>query len=437
MQSALKQLFMRNLLLIITSTTMVFFIVLRANATIDALLQMQLGNPSSATANTNNHDHYLIQRTVEALDYSDNLGEPVWASWDLSAGDVGSAPRSSSYYTDTNLPPNFTRVTTTDYNGVGNIDFNRGHLCPSEDRTDTSTNNKLVFFMSNIMPQSGPNNQGVWNNLESDCRTFASAGNELLIICGPSGFGTNKIPSGKAYIGSNVWKIAVFVPLGSGSNTALSRLSVTNRVIAVSIPNVTNGLSSSWQTYLTSTRQIELDTGFTFFSAVPANIAAVFRAKVDGSPGPGITNVSPASGAVSSSVVIKGTNFAGASVVWFNSTNASFTVNSSNQITATVPTGATTGPVSVIAPGGLAVSAGNFTVTPAGKPGFQSIYFAGGNVSLTITGAAANSYTIMAVTNLSNPQWVTLLTTNSPTLPFTFTDTNADLPQRFYRVLEQ
>ena len=139
----------------------------------------------------------------------------------------------------------------------------------------------------------------------------------------------------------------------------------------------------------------------------------------------------------SSSVVIKGTNFAGASVVWFNGTNAAFTLNSSNQITAIVPTGATTGPISVIAPGGLAVSAGNFTVTQAGKPGFQSIYFAGGNVSLTITGAVANSYTIMAVTNLSNPQWVTLLTTNSPALPFTFTDTNADLPQRFYRVLEQ
>src|ERR1039458_8179038 len=148
MQSALKQLFMRNLLLIITSTTMVFFIVLRANATIDALLQMQLGNPSSAIADTNNHDHYLIQRTVEAIDYSDNLGEPVWASWDLTANDVGSSGRSSSFYTDTTLPPNFYRVTTTDYNGVGNINFNRGHLCPSEDRTDNTTDNKLVFFMT-------------------------------------------------------------------------------------------------------------------------------------------------------------------------------------------------------------------------------------------------------------------------------------------------
>ncbi len=417
---------------IYVSAVMLCCTAFQADATIDINLQMQLGNPSNATANTNNHDHYLIQRTVEALDYSDNLGEPVWASWDLTAGDVGSAPRSSSYYKDTNLPPNFTRLTTTDYNGVGDINFNRGHLCPSEDRTDTTNNNKLVFYMSNIMPQSGPNNQGVWETLESDCRDFASAGNELLIICGPSGFGTNTIPSGLAYIASNVWKIVVIVP--TNSDTALSRLSVTNRVIAVSIPNVTNGLSSSWQTYLTSPRKIEQDTGFTFFSAVPANIAAVFRAKVDGSPVPGITNVSPTSGSVGSSVVIKGTNFAGASVVWFNGTNAAFTLNSSNQITATVPTGATTGPVSVIAPGGLATSAGNFTVASAGNPGFQSVSFAGENVSLTITGAVAASYTITASTNLANTNWVTLFTTNSPTMPFTFTDTNANLPQRFYRV---
>jgi hypothetical protein len=214
-------------------------------------------------------------------------------------------------------------------------------------------------------------------------------------------------------------------------------VTATNRVIAISIPNVTNGLSSSWQTYLTSPRQIEQDTGFTFFSAVPANIAAVFRAKVDGSPAPGITNVSPASGSVGGSVVIKGTNFSGASVVWFNGTNASFTVNSSNQITATVPANATSGPISVIAPGGLAVSTGNFTVTPAVRPGFQSISFTGGQISLVVTGVSAASYTLTVASNLSNPQWVLLFTTNLPAMPFTFTDTNANLPQRFYRVLEQ
>ena len=87
-----------------------FLLALRAGATIDVVLQMQLGNPSGAIADTNNHNHYLIQRTVEAIDYSDNLGEPVWASWDLTSGDVGSATRSTTYFTDTNLPPNFYQI---------------------------------------------------------------------------------------------------------------------------------------------------------------------------------------------------------------------------------------------------------------------------------------------------------------------------------------
>lgn len=255
--------------------------VVPVHATIDVALQMQLGNPSNATGDSNNHDHYLIQRSVEAVDYSDHLGEPVWASWDLTAGDVGSASRSTTYYTDANLPPNFYHVTPSDYNGVGAIDFNRGHLCPSEDRTDTTNDNRLVFYMSNIMPQSGPNNQGVWANFEDYCRSLLSS-YELLIICGPSGFGTNTIPSGKAYIPSNTWKVVVCVPLGSG--TALSRICATNRVIAISVPNVINGLSSAWQTYVTSPQRIERDTGFTFFTALPADIATTFRSRVDGAP---------------------------------------------------------------------------------------------------------------------------------------------------------
>jgi endonuclease G len=55
--------------------------------------QMQLGNPSNAAADTNNHDHYLIQRSVEALDYSDNLRQPNWASWDYTSADTGSSGR--------------------------------------------------------------------------------------------------------------------------------------------------------------------------------------------------------------------------------------------------------------------------------------------------------------------------------------------------------
>ena len=53
-------------------------VIPQVHAIIDASLQMQLGNPTGATADPNNHEHYLIQRTVEAIDYSDTNGCPNW-----------------------------------------------------------------------------------------------------------------------------------------------------------------------------------------------------------------------------------------------------------------------------------------------------------------------------------------------------------------------
>ena len=341
-----------------------FFTALTAHATIDVSLQMQLGNPSGATANTNNHDHYLVQRAVEALDFSDNLGEPVWASWDLTAGDVGTNARSLNFFPDTNLPPNFYRVTNADYNGDSTVFMDRGHLCPSEDRTDTRADNDAVFFMSNIMPQNGTNNSGVWGTFENFCRTQTSS-NELLIICGPSGFGTNRIPSGKAVIPDYTWKIAVLVPTNSG--TALSRISANTRVIALKIPN-TFSVSNHWQNFVTSANQIQVDTGFTFFTALPPAIAAALRAKVDGQTNapPAIFAFSPGEGLVGTNVIITGTNFNFATAVTFNGASASFTLDASNQITAMVPTNGSTGFISVTTPSGTAISSSNFTVHGTG-----------------------------------------------------------------------
>jgi uncharacterized repeat protein (TIGR03803 family) len=68
------------------------------------------------------------------------------------------------------------------------------------------------------------------------------------------------------------------------------------------------------------------------------------------------------SGKVGSSVVILGTNLTGATSVTFNGTAAVFTVVSSSEITATVPTGATTGPVVVTTPSGTLASNKKFRI---------------------------------------------------------------------------
>src|SRR5207247_977091 len=79
---------------------------------------------------------------------------------------------------------------------------------------------------------------------------------------------------------------------------------------------------------------------------------------------PTITDFAPTSAPVGSIVQINGTDLDGASSVTFNGTNASFSVTSATAIQATVPSGATSGPIGVTTPGGTANSTGNFLVTP-------------------------------------------------------------------------
>ncbi len=118
---------------------------------------------------------------------------------------------------------------------------------------------------------------------------------------------------------------------------------------------------------------------------------------VVGNP-PVITSFTPSTGAIGATVVITGTDFTGATLVQFNGAYAStFTVNSATQITASVPAGATTGPISLATPTGTATSATNFTVIP--PPAITSFTpvagLAGAVVTLTgnfFTGATAVSF---------------------------------------------
>ena len=88
-------------------------------------------------------------------------------------------------------------------------------------------------------------------------------------------------------------------------------------------------------------------------------------------PAPTITSFTPTFGPVGTSVKITGTNFSGTisganfttTGVTFNNVAGTFVVNSATQITATVPSTATTGPIKVTTPGGTATSTTNFTVS--------------------------------------------------------------------------
>ena len=79
---------------------------------------------------------------------------------------------------------------------------------------------------------------------------------------------------------------------------------------------------------------------------------------------PVVSSLSPASGTIGAEVTITGSGFAGATGVTFGTAASEFTVDSASKITATVPAGASTGPVAVTGPGGTASTTKTFTVTP-------------------------------------------------------------------------
>jgi DNA/RNA endonuclease G (NUC1)/PKD repeat protein len=342
-----------------------------ADAIVDVNLQMQLGNPSGASADPNNHLHYLIQREVEAIDYSDVYGQANWVSWDLTSGDVGSSGRTDAWSVDTNLPPGFYPVPTDSYGYSGGQLYVRGHMCPSTDRTDTTEHNAQLFIMSNIIPQAAAQNGAVWGALESYSHTLLSS-NELLILCGPSNFGTNTVDAGHVGIASNTWKIVVCVPLGGSNTTALSRIDYSTRVIAVVIPNTDAISTLPWTDFVTSVKQVEEVTGFRFFTALPTNLAWVLRSKVDGQTpaAPGVDSFFPPSGPAATPVTITGTNLDSITNVTFNGTIASYTIDSPGQITALVPADAASGPITVMGLGGNATSSSDFTVTLPVAPEF-------------------------------------------------------------------
>jgi IPT/TIG domain len=83
---------------------------------------------------------------------------------------------------------------------------------------------------------------------------------------------------------------------------------------------------------------------------------------------PVVDSFDPTSGPPGTDVTIFGSGFTGTTEVTFGGTSTGFVIDSDLQISASVPIGATTGPIEVTNPDGTGTSATDFTVTPSPTP---------------------------------------------------------------------
>ena len=241
---------------------------------------MLMGNPDNAVNNADSMNKYLMRKTYYALSYNNTRAIPNWVSWHLNSSYIGGVSRQDDFRPDNDLPATFYKVPENAYSGSG---FDKGHNCPSGDRTDTVDANSATFLMTNMIPQAPNNNQNTWNDMEVYIRAQLGTTKEAYVIMGNYGMGGEGTAGAYARINnrivvpSHIWKVVVIIDNG---NNDISRVNENTRVIAVITPN-TNTINGNWKTYRTSVDAIEAATGLDLLTAVPANIQSVIEARVD------------------------------------------------------------------------------------------------------------------------------------------------------------
>ena len=246
---------------------------------------MALGNPSGATASLSSPNNYLMTKPQYTLSYNNQRGIPNWVSWHLNRSWMGSAPRQDDFRPDPALPGTFYAVTRSSYTGSG---FDKGHNCPSADRTTDLDDNSATFLMTNMIPQAPNNNQRTWGDLEEWTRQQVRSGQEVYIVMGSYGKGgtglnglKTSIDNGRVTVPAHVWKVLVVLPEGSDD---LRRIAAGQaRIIAIDTPN-DQSVSPDWSRYRVSVDALEAATGLDLLSNLPPDVQTRLQARVDAGP---------------------------------------------------------------------------------------------------------------------------------------------------------
>ena len=216
-----------------------------------------------------------MEKPQYTLSYNRSKGTTNWTAWRLDSSWIGTTQRQDDFRPDPALPAGWYQVTDADYSGSG---YDRGHMCPSGDRTNSIPNNSATFLMTNMVPQLAANNQGPWEEFESYCRTLAGQGNEIYIMSGPAGnIGT--IAGGHVIVPAYTWKVVVVLPNGTDD---LHRVNKSTRAFGIIIPNQPPlDINAPWRNFRVPIDAVENLTGFDFLTAIPKNTQELLERKSD------------------------------------------------------------------------------------------------------------------------------------------------------------
>ena len=198
----------------------------------------------------------VIEHVGYTVSYNEQRRNPNWVAYELTGEEVdGTEPRGSKFIPDPNVIGR--QAVDDDYKHSG---WDRGHLAPAADMKWSEQAMDESFYLSNISPQNGNLNRGVWKSIEELTRDNAHRYGEILVVTGP--VFTDK--KGLGYIGDN----RVLIP--NAFYKVLLAYDNGYTGIGFYCENVAG--KKKLQTYARSIDEIEEITGIDFFHQLPDDI---------------------------------------------------------------------------------------------------------------------------------------------------------------------
>lgn len=141
----------------------------------------------------------IVSSDVYQSRWNTQTQTPFEVRYFLRSSDIGNVSRDPSWRFANDLPKLIQRATHDDYIKSG---YDRGHLCPAQDRSNDPYRMRETFRISNIAPQVPSLNRGAWKRTEIAERHLARFMNQVRVITMPL-----YLEKDTAFIGVN--KIAV------------------------------------------------------------------------------------------------------------------------------------------------------------------------------------------------------------------------------------
>jgi endonuclease G len=205
---------------------------------------------------------------------------PLWVAESL-IGDQQQGThvtRKDSFQPHPNLPKQV-QASLNDYRGSG---FDRGHMAPAADML-TEQGMYESFFMSNMVPQVGPNmNRGIWADLENMVRKWSVSRSFVLVTTGPIFEGQiSTIGTSQVWVPTATYKIV----LDPKTFESIAFIIPNRQIITRKTKNLDDGNPSYPQTqaqnamncggkcqlddFIVSMKTVEDKTGLIFYPKIP------------------------------------------------------------------------------------------------------------------------------------------------------------------------